>query len=143
MIITQSQEIKNLFNTVRTIAVVGFSVKEDRASNFVSRYLVREGYSVIPVNPAYQGEEHLGQWCIASLDDLSESVDMVLVFQRSERVPPIVTQAVAAGAAAVWMQKGIIHQEAAQDAVQAGLKVVMDRCAMVEHANLFDRQPLH
>ncbi|ADU66993.1 CoA-binding protein [Desulfurispirillum indicum] len=143
MILEHRADMKRLLETTRTIAVVGLSPKEDRASNFVSRYLQREGYRVIPVNPVYEGQLLLGEHCYGSLAQVPEPIDLVDIFQRSENVPPTVEQAITCHAKAIWMQKGIEHREAATAACTAGLAVVMDRCLMVEHAAIFNRQPIH
>lgn len=88
MILEHRADMKRLLETTRTIAVVGLSPKEDRASNFVSRYLQREGYRVIPVNPVYEGQLLLGEHCYGSLAQVPEPIDLVDIFQRSENVPP-------------------------------------------------------
>ena len=122
---------KALLETARTIAMVGLSPKEQRPSNMVARYLIREGFTVIPVNPGQT--EILGRKCYSSLLDIPEKIDIVNIFRRSEAVPPIVQDAIALGARAIWMQEGISHREAAAEATQAGLVVVMDRCIKVDH----------
>lgn len=137
------QSIRPLLENTRTIAVVGYSPKEGRAANFVSQYLKREGYRVIPVNPAYVGQEFLGETCVEQLADIAAPIDIVNIFQRSEKTPPTVDAAIEAQAAAVWMQQGIRHEDAGRRAMDAGLDLVMDRCIMVEHAAIFDREPIH
>jgi uncharacterized protein len=123
--------IDEILRQTNSIAVVGFSRRESRAGYYVPAYLQRQGYRIIPVNPAV--EEGLGERAYASLDDLPAPPDLVLLFQRSENVPPFVDQAIAIGAKAVWMQSGIANAAAAQKAREAGLDVVQDRCMMVEH----------
>lgn len=116
----------------RTIAVVGLSPKEDRASHRVAAYLQAQGYTIIPVNP---GQENiLGEKSYPNLAAIpAGTVDTVQIFRRAEDVPPIVAQAIELGAGAVWMQEGIASEEAARQAREAGLDVVMDHCMMKEH----------
>ena len=118
----------------KTIAVVGASSDPQRASNEVARYLVEAGYRVYMVNPTET--EILGQPAYASVRDLPEAVDIVDIFRRPGDVPPIVEDAIAAGAKAVWMQLRIVNEDAAAQARAAGLEVVMDRCTKIEHARL-------
>jgi|SRR5579863_10248649 len=118
----------------RTIAVVGISPNPMRPSNGVAEYLKRAGYRIIPVNPGQA--EVLGEKCYARLEDVPEKIDLVDIFRRSEFVPEIVESAIRVGAGAVWMQEGVIHEEAAARARQAGLDVVMDRCTLKEHRKL-------
>ncbi|MSQ11487.1 MAG: CoA-binding protein [Dehalococcoidia bacterium] len=115
----------------KVIAVVGLSPNPERESHAVARYLQQQGYRIIPVNP--NAQEVLGERCYLSLDKVPEPVDVVDIFRRAEDVPPIVDQAIAIHAKAVWMQLGIVNQGAADKAAQAGLDVVMDRCTAVEH----------
>jgi predicted CoA-binding protein len=116
----------------RTVAVVGLSPKEDRASHRVAAYLQEQGYTIIPVNPA--AETILGEKSYPNLEAIpAGAVDTVQLFRRAEDVPPIVEQAIKLGAGAVWMQEGIVNDDAAARARQAGLDVVMDRCMMKEH----------
>ncbi len=123
-----------LMRDARTIAVVGVSANPERDSHEVAKYLFDEGYTVYLVNPNEQ--EVLGRKVYDRVQDLPEPVDIVDVFRRSEHVPPVVDDAIAAGAKAVWMQLGIVHEEAAERARAAGLEVVMDRCTKVEHMRL-------
>jgi uncharacterized protein len=118
----------------RTIAVVGISPNPMRPSNGVAEYLKRAGYRIIPVNP--NQTEVLGEKCYARLEDVPEKIDLVDIFRRSEFVPEIVESAIRVGARAVWMQEGVIHEEAAERAREAGLDVVMDRCTLKEHRRL-------
>ena len=134
MLLDDLPAIKKLLATARTIAVVGLSPKESRPSNMVARYLLEAGYTVIPVNPGQ--EEILGLDCYPDLSSIPIPVDIVDIFRRSEDVPPIVAEAIAVGAKAVWMQEGVIHAEAAQTAKAAGLVVVMDRCIKTVHHDL-------
>lgn len=123
--------IEELLGSVKTIAVVGFSSKPYRAGYYVPEYLQKQGYRIIPVNPKLK--EALGQTAYPDLYTIPEPVDLVLIFRRSEEVLPIVEQAIAIGAKAIWMQLDIINHEAANRAHNAGLSVVMDRCMKVEH----------
>ena len=123
--------IDKLIRDVKTIAVVGFSSKKHKAGYYVPKYLQKHGYRIIPVNPML--EEGLGEKAYPDLASIPVPVDLVLIFRRSESVPPFAQQAIDIGAPAVWMQQGIINDEAAAVARQAGLDVVMDRCMKVEH----------
>lgn len=115
----------------RTIAVVGFSSKPHKAGYYVPAYLQKQGYRIIPVNPFL--EQGLGEPAVASLSEIGEPVDLVLIFQRSENVPPFVDEAIDMGAGAVWMQLGIANATAAERARAAGLDVVENACMLVEH----------
>lgn len=125
------QQIDKILKEARTIAVVGLSDKPERASYRVSSYMQRQGFRIIPVNPTIQSS--LGETAYPDLASVPEKIDLVDIFRRSEEVPPIVDQAIQVGARAVWMQEGIVNEEAAAKAAAAGLDVVMDRCIMVEH----------
>jgi uncharacterized protein len=120
-----------ILQTARTIAVVGLSGKRYRPSYGVAEYLQRSGYRIIPVNP--EETEVLGERCYPDLDSVPEEVDVVDIFRRSEFVPEIVEAAIRKGAKVVWMQEGVIHEDAAQRAREAGLTVVMDRCILKDH----------
>jgi predicted CoA-binding protein len=124
-------EVREILSTAKTVAVVGLSDKPDRDSYRIAEYLQRAGYRIVPVNPAVS--EVLGERSYASLRDVPEKVDVVDVFRRAEAVPAIVEDAIAVGAGAVWMQDGIVHNEAAERARAAGLKVVMSKCMLREH----------
>ncbi len=128
----QLKHIQKILNSTKTIAVVGMSNKPERAGYYVPAYLQEQGYRTIPVNPFLHAPV-LGETAYASLNEVPDPVDLVLIFQRSENVPPFVDQAIEMGAKAVWMQLGIEHQEAAEKARAAGLDVVMDACMLVEH----------
>jgi hypothetical protein len=127
------QTIEKILNECRTIAVVGLSSQPEKAGYYVPAYLQAHGYRIIPVNPYLS--EALGEKAYASLLDIPEPVDLVLIFRRSEAVPPFVNEAIQIGAKAVWMQLGILHLESAAKARQAGLLVVMNACMLVEHRN--------
>lgn len=135
MLITTDTNLKRLFETVRTIAVVGCSPKPERPGHYVAKYLQDLGYRIIPVNPGQT--EILGEKCYASLRDIPEPVDMVDCFRGAEDIPPVVEDAIAIGAKFVWMQLGIINEEAAQRAIEAGINVVMDRCPKIDYPRLF------
>jgi hypothetical protein len=124
--------IQNILERGKVLAVVGLSSKPHRPSYGVARYMQLAGYHIIPVNP--NEEKVLGEKSYARLEDVSVQVDVVNIFRRSEYVPAIVESAIAVGAWAVWMQEGVIHQQAAERAREAGLQVVMDRCLLKEHA---------
>jgi uncharacterized protein len=127
--------LRRLLLETRTIAVVGLSANWHRPSYFAAKYMLERGYTVIPVNPAYP--EVLGQKCYPSLRDIPVPVDMVDVFRKPDDVLPLVDDAIAIGAKALWLQLGVVNPEAARKAEAAGLKVVMDRCVKIEYARLF------
>ena len=130
-------EILRILHEARTVAVVGLSPNELRASNFVGFYLKRHGYRVVPVNPTAQ--EVLGEACYPSLADVPFPIDVVDVFRTPEAVPGIAAEAVEVGAKALWLQFGVISVEGAEIARRGGLAVVMDRCLKVEHARYLGR----
>jgi len=125
---------EEILNSSRVVAVVGLSAKPDRPSYRVADYLKTQGYRIIPVNPAES--EILGELCYPDLASVPESVDVVDIFRRSEEVLPIVKEAIRIGAKAVWIQEGVINEEAAARAREAGLMVVMDKCMLKEHQKL-------
>jgi predicted CoA-binding protein len=125
---------EKVLNFSRVVAMVGLSSKHDRPSYKVASYLKEQGYRVIPVNPTEK--EILGELCYPDLASIPEPVDVVDVFRRSEEVPPIVEETIRMGARAVWMQEGVINEEAAARAREAGLTVVMDKCMRKEHRRL-------
>jgi predicted CoA-binding protein len=124
--------LREILTSVRTIAVVGASPRPHRPSHGVMRYLQRHGYRAIPVNPFAAGGTILGERCYATLDEISEPVDMVDVFRRSEFAGTAVDEAIGIGAKVVWMQLGVIDIAAAARAEAQGIKVVMDRCPAIE-----------
>jgi uncharacterized protein len=129
--------VQRVLNTSRTIAVVGLSGNELRASNFVGYYLRRHGFRVIPVNP--REKQIFGETSYASLGDIPEHVDVVDVFRAPEALPGIADEAVAIGAGALWCQFGVVNDEGARIAEHGGLTVVMDLCLKIEHARYVGR----
>ncbi|HEY3632231.1 MAG TPA: CoA-binding protein [Jatrophihabitantaceae bacterium] len=129
--------IQRVLHGMQTIAVVGLSPNELRASYFVGYYLKRHGYRVIPVNP--RESQILGETSYPSLTDLPEKVDVVNVFRAPDALPGIARDAVAIGASALWCQFGVINEEGAKIAEDGGLTVIMDRCLKVEHARYVGR----
>jgi uncharacterized protein len=129
--INSTETIKRILDDCRTIAVVGLSSKSTRPSHGVAGYMQRAGYRIIPVNP--NETEVLGERSYAALTDVPDKIDLVDVFRRSEEAGAVVDEAIAIGARAVWLQEGVIDDEAARRALDAGLLVVMDRCWLKEH----------
>ena len=127
----QFEQIAELLKTAKTIAVVGLTDNPMRPSYGVSQYMRSQGYRIIPVNPNIR--EWLGEKAYASLLDVPEKIDVVNVFRRPEAVPAVVEQAIQIKAPALWLQEGVVHQEAAEKARQAGMFVVMDKCILKEH----------
>ena len=128
--------IRTLFSSAKVIAVVGLSSKRARASFGVSRYMQAAGYRIIPVNP--NESEVLGEKAYPNLDGIPKDVkiDVVDIFRRSEEVPEVVDAAIRLGVPVIWMQEGVIHDEAAAKARAAGIFVVMDHCLLKEHQRL-------
>jgi uncharacterized protein len=133
--IATTDEIGELLKRSKTIAVVGLSNNPLRPSYGVSAYMQTQGYRIIPVNPQIHGS--LGEKAVASLADVGEKIDIVDVFRRSEFVPDLVDEAIRLELPAIWLQEGVIHQEAAEKARKAGILVVMDRCILKEHRARF------
>ena len=129
--------IQRVLNTARTIAIVGLSSNELRASYFVGYYLKRHGYHVIPVNP--REKEILGETCYPGLADVPVPVDVVNVFRAPDALPGIAAETVAIGAGVLWCQYGVINEEGARIAEEGGVEVIMDRCIKVEHARYVGR----
>ena len=136
MPLTSDEDIAELLTNARTIAVVGASDRPNRPSYGVMKFLQDWGYRVIPVNPQITGEHVLGEFVWRELAQIGVPIDIVDVFRRPESAGDAVNQAIAAGARAVWMQIGVINEDAAARAEAAGLKVVMDRCLKIEIARL-------
>jgi predicted CoA-binding protein len=132
MPLTRDEDIKALLEETRTIAMVGASDRPDRPSYGVMAFLQRQGYRVIPVNPQITGEHIHGEFVFRDLAQIGEPIDLVDIFRRPMAAGEAVDEAIAAGAKAVWMQLGVINEEAAARAEAAGLKVVMDRCPAIE-----------
>lgn len=130
--------IRGILNSVKTIAMVGFSPKENRPSYFAFKYLLERGYRMIPVNPGQAGKSVLGQKIYARLSDIPEPVDMVDIFRGSEHVLPVVAEALTLKPKpqVIWMQLTIRNDAAAKLAEDAGLKVVMNRCPKIEYGRL-------
>ena len=131
--------IDEILTTSRTIAVVGLSDNPSRDSHRVSSYLKRAGYRIIPVNPTI--DEVLGERCYPDLSSVPESVDMVDIFRRSDKVAPVVDEAIRKSAKYVWMQDGVVDESAAERARAAGIAVVMDNCTMREHRRRYGSTP--
>jgi predicted CoA-binding protein len=132
----KDEDLKVILSGCKTVAIVGISPKEDRPSYMVASYLQSKGYRIIPVRP--DGDTILGEKVYHNLMEIPKEieVDVVDIFRRSEDVPPIVDEAIQRGAEVVWMQEGVVHQEARAKAEKAGLKVVMDCCMKKEHQRL-------
>ena len=128
-------QLRRILKESHTIAVVGLSADWFRPSYFAAKYMQEHGYKVIPVNPKYT--EILGERCYPDLTSIPDKIDIVDVFRKSEDCVPIAQEAVAIGAKALWLQIGVINEEARQIAETAGLEVVMNRCVKIEYARLF------
>lgn len=129
-----TEEVNEILKCAKTVAVVGISHKEERDSHKVAKYLKEQGYKMIPVNPKYK--EVLGETCYPTLKDVPGHIDVVDIFRNVEVIPAIVDEAIAVKADVVWMQLGLVHNEAAEKARQAGLAVVMNKCIKIEHAQM-------
>lgn len=132
MPLTRDEDIYDLLANARTIAMVGASDRPNRPSNGVMRFLQSHGYRVIPINPQITGEHLFGEFVWRELGQLGEPIDIVDIFRRPMAAGEAVDEAIAIGAKAVWLQIGVINEEAAARAEAAGLKVVMDRCPKIE-----------
>ncbi|AHE57372.1 CoA-binding protein [Sphingomonas sanxanigenens] len=132
MPLTSDDDIRTLLQETRTIAMIGASDRPDRPSYGVMKVLQDHGYRVIPVNPQITGEHVHGEFVWRALSQLGDPIDLVDIFRNSAAAGDAVDQAIAAGAKAVWMQLGVINEDAAVRAEAAGLKVVMDRCPAIE-----------
>ncbi len=129
---------KEALETSHTIAIVGLSPSEDKASNGVARYLRNAGYRIIPVNPGY--EEILGEKSYKSLSEIPEKVDVVDIFMRADKLVPVVEEAVKIKPKYIWLQLGIISDEARVIAEKSGIGFVMDRCMKQEHTKFFKKE---
>jgi predicted CoA-binding protein len=129
--------IKEILREVKTIAVVGASADQDRDSYKVMQALIQHGYQIFPINPNEEGNHILGQPCSADLSSVSGKIDMVDVFRAADAVMGVTREAITIEAKVLWTQLGIVNQEAAELAEQAGLKVIMNRCPKIELAKLY------
>jgi len=134
--LTRDEDIAELLTNARTIAMVGASDRPDRASYGVMKFLQDQGYRVIPVNPQITGEHVHGEYVWRELAQIGEPIDVVDIFRRPQAAGEAVDEAIAVGAKAVWLQLGVINEEAAARAEAAGLKAVMDRCPKIEISRL-------
>ncbi|NKB77469.1 MAG: CoA-binding protein [Gammaproteobacteria bacterium] len=132
---TSIPTLRKILKQNKTIAVVGLSAKWHRPSFFAAKYMQEHGYQVIPVNPNY--EEILGEKCYPDLKSIPQEVDIVDLFQRSETAVDYAHQAIAINAKVLWLQLGVVNEEAKQVAEEHNIQVVMDRCVKIEHARLF------
>lgn len=128
------QMMKDILTSAKTIASVGLSANQEKESYWIVSYLKEQGYRIIPVNPT--ASEILGEKAYPDLESIPEPIDVVQVFRRSEDVPAVVDAAIKVGAKVVWMQEGIVNEEAAQKAREAGLQVVMNACMRMTHRRL-------
>jgi uncharacterized protein len=134
MLMAEAEQITELLRNARTIAVVGLSANPMRTSYGVSEYMQSQGYRVVPVNPMI--EASLGEKAYPTLSEVPEKIDIVNVFRRPEFVPAVVDEAIRLKLPAIWLQEGVVHEEAAKKARAAGVLVVMDRCILKEHRRL-------
>ena len=128
-------KIREVLERYKTIVVIGLSKQPEKPSHFVPRYLQEQGYNIIPVNPTAIGAL-LGEQVYRALKEIPQKVEVVNIFRPASEVPAIVKEALAIGAKVIWMQEGIVHNEAAKQAMDAGLTVIMNRCMMKEHRRL-------
>lgn len=130
-------ELKDILANSRTVAIVGLSPKEDAPSNMVARYLKEHGYTIFPVNPMC--DQVLGEKCYPDLKSVPGPVDIVDIFRNIAAIPGIVDEAIQIGPKVVWMQLSLKHEEAAQKARSAGIRVVMDKCMKIEHSRILGK----
>ena len=130
-----SEKLRRILRSARTIAVVGLSAQWHRPSYFAAKYMQDHGYRVIPVNPTY--DSVLGEKCYKRLADIPEPVDIVDCFRKSEEIPALAEDAIAIGAKVLWMQLGVRNPDARRRAESAGLEVVEDHCVKIEHGRFF------
>ncbi len=126
------QDIARLLTETKRIALVGASAKPERASNRILKFLIDQGYDMVPVNPGLAGQKLHGVEVASSLDEMAGPIDMVDIFRNSEAAGSVVDEAIAVGAKSVWLQLNVINRPAAERAEEAGLAVVMDRCPKIE-----------
>ena len=129
-----SDEIKKILKKCKRIAIVGISPKEERDSNKVAKYLMGQGYEVVPVNPGQK--EILGKKCFKTLKDIPFQVDLADLFLNPSRVPLVVDQIIEKGIPVIWMQLGVVHNESAEKARKFGIQVVMNKCIKIEHMKM-------
>jgi predicted CoA-binding protein len=134
------KEMKEILVSAKTIASFGLSSNQEKESYWIVSYLKEQGYRIIPVNPT--AKEIFGEKAYPDLESIPDQVDVVQVFRKSEDVPPVVESAIKIGAKVVWMQEGIVNEEAAQKAREAGLQVVMDACMRATHRRLIGPKPV-
>ncbi|MEP2103658.1 MAG: CoA-binding protein [Parasphingorhabdus sp.] len=132
MLLETDQDIARLLTETKRIALVGASAKPERASNRILKFLIDQGYAVVPVNPGLAGQQLHGAEVVPSLDAITGPIDMVDIFRNSEAAGGVVDEAIAIGAKSVWMQLNVINRPAAERAEAAGMEVVMDRCPKIE-----------
>ncbi|MGA1759401.1 MAG: CoA-binding protein [Paracoccaceae bacterium] len=132
-------ELRKVLGAVKTVAIIGISTNPVRPSYFVGRYLGLKGYTVIPINPGHAGKTLFGKTIIDDLENVSQSVDMIDIFRKSEAVPEIVDQALEKfqNLKCIWMQIGVQHEAAAAKARARGVTVIMNRCPKIEYQRLF------
>ena len=134
------KELKEILLSIKTIASFGLSSSDEKESYWIVAYLKEQGYRIIPVNPT--AAEILGEKVYPDLESIPDQVDVVQVFRKSEDVPPVVDEAIKIGAKVIWMQEGIVNEEAAQKARAAGLQVVMNTCMRATHRRLIGPKPI-
>ena len=134
------QMMKDILISTKTIASVGVSSNQEKESYWIVLYLKEQGYRIFPVNPT--ADEILGEKAYPDLESIPEQIDVVQVFRKPEDVPPVVESAIKVGAKVVWMQEGIVNEEAAEKARAAGLQVVMDACMRATHRRLIGAKPI-
>ena len=134
------KELRDILLSTKTIASVGLSGNQEKESYWIVSYLKDQGYRIFPVNPT--ATEILGEKAYPDLESVPEKIDVVQVFRKPEDVPPVVEAAIKAGAKVVWMQEGIVNEEAGQKAREAGLQVVMDACMRATHRRLIGARPI-
>ena len=135
-----SAAIANILQNCRKIAIVGISPKQARDSNKVARYLMEQGYEIVPVNPGQK--EILGNTCFKTLKDIPFPIDIADLFINPTRVPAVVDQAIAIGVPAIWMQEGVVHNDSASKARKAGIQVIMNMCIMKAHRSWVTHRPI-
>ena len=137
---SNDQMMKEILLSAKTVASVGMSSNQEKESYWIVSYLKEQGYHIIPVNPT--ATEILGEKVYPNLSAIPEKVDVVQIFRKPEDVPPVVEEAIKIGAKVVWMQEGIVNEEAAQKARAAGLQVVMNACMRATHRRLIGPKPV-